>query len=232
VRTVEEYERNQEFNPVVTWLHSFRYRRILRVLSQLPLQRIRLLDIGCGHAKLYAVLDTRFDIEYMGIDTTDYYVRRARERYGTRSNFQIIHESAVTAIERTKPDVVVALETLEHVHGHEAVRIVEQIAALRPLRFLCSVPVEIGPAIWLKNIGSLLCGYSRHTEYTWPETFWSGLYQLDRIPPHSCGHKGFDWRWLAQTIRYNMRICAIHRFPLQYLPTALSTSVFIVAEPR
>jgi hypothetical protein len=37
------------------------------------------------------------------------------------------------------------------------------------------VPVEIGASIRLKNIGSALCGYGRHEEYTWAETFWAGL---------------------------------------------------------
>ena len=111
-------------------------------------------------------------------------------------------------------------------------RIIEEIAKIEPKLFICSVPVEIGPAIWFKNIGSLVTGYMRHTEYTWAETFWAGFGKLDKLPPHGTGHKGFDWRWLAQTIRHNMEIEEIRKFPFSLFPAGLSTSVFFIAKPR
>jgi hypothetical protein len=124
------------------------------------------------------------------------------------------------------------LEALEHIPEHAVVRIVEQVAVARPHLFVCSVPVEIGPSIWFKNVGSLLMGYSRHREYTWNETFWAGLGKLDKLPPHGLGHKGFDWRWLAQTVRHSHRITRMRTFPFDALPASVSTSVFFVAEPR
>jgi predicted O-methyltransferase YrrM len=44
--------------------------------------------------------------------------------------------------------------------------------------------------------------------------------------------KGFDWRWLAQTIRQNFSINSIKKFPFNILPAAFATSVFIIATPR
>ena len=47
-----------------------------------------------------------------------------------------------------------------------------------------------------------------------------------------------DWddltlgRWLAQTLRHNMRIVRTRHYPLPFLPAGLSTSVFMVAVPR
>lgn len=91
-------------------------------------------------------------------------------------------------------DIIVALETFEHIPEHDVVRIVEAVAASKPRLFVCSVPVEVGPAIWLKNVGSLVTGYMRHKEYRWSETFWAGLYQLDRLPPH--GTRACQLAWL------------------------------------
>lgn len=145
----------------------------------------------------------------------------------------MIHDSAANALATLEhTDIIVALETLEQIPEHDVVRIVEAVAAAKPRLFVSSVPVEIGPAIWLKNVGSLVTGYMRHKEYRWSETFWAGLYQLDKLPPHDTGHKGFDWRWLAQTIRHNMKIKEIRRFPLSILPAAVAFSVFMIAEPR
>jgi hypothetical protein len=144
----------------------------------------------------------------------------------------VILDDAVTALPRiSNVDVIVALETLEHIPEHNVVRIVEAIAAARPKYFLSSVPIEIGPAIWLKNVGSWLTRYSRYKEYRWRETFWSGLYQLDKLPPHCGGHAGFDWRWLAQTIRHNMKIVEHRTLPFG-VPAPFAFSMFFVAAPR
>jgi hypothetical protein len=126
----------------------------------------------------------------------------------------------------------VALETLEHIPEDEVVKIIKDISTIKPRIFICSVPVELGPAIWIKNVASSIVGYSRHKEYKWIETFWAGLYRLNKIPAHDIHHKGFDWRWLERTIRHNMRILEIRRFPFSFLPAAVSSSIFIVSEPR
>ncbi|MET0069631.1 MAG: class I SAM-dependent methyltransferase [Candidatus Thiodiazotropha sp.] len=194
---------------------------------------MRIIDIGCAHAKLYSILNGKFKLDYIGIDPNADYVQAAQERYQGKSNFRIINDTAEKQLHLiTDADIVVALETFEHVPEHIVVRIVEVIAKTQPKLFICSVPVEVGPAIWIKNLGSLASGYMRHTEYTWKETFWAGVGRLDKLPPHGTGHKGFDWRWLAQTIRHNMRIKEMRKFPFRVFPAWLSTSVFFIAEPR
>ncbi len=236
-RNETEYEKNQRFNVLVSWLHSYRYKNILKVFEELLVSNngnpIRVVEIGCAHAKLYSLLNDKFKIDYIGIEPNAVFVKAAEERYQSQPNFKIIHDAAEKQLNKIADvDIVVALETFEHIPEHIVVRIVEEIAKIQPKLFVCSVPVEIGPAIWFKNLGSLATGYMRHTEYTWKETFWAGLGKLDKLPPHGTGHKGFDWRWLAQTIRHNMRIVETRKFPFGFLPTGLSTSVFFIAEPR
>lgn len=232
-----QYEKNQRFNALVAWLHSYRYQHILRVFNELSTSTnenpIRVVEIGCAHAKLFSLLNDKFKIDYTGIEINSNFVKTAGERYQTQPNFRIIQDKAENQLNKMADvDIVVALETLEHIPEHIVVRIVEEIAKIKPKFFVCSVPVEIGPAIWFKNLGSLLSGYMRHKEYTWKETFWAGLGELDKLPPHGITHKGFDWRWLAQTIRHNLKIREIRKFPFGLLPAGLSTSVFFVAESR
>ncbi len=230
------YERNQRFNPVIRWVHGIRYKYLLRLFRRIAADAgrpVRVIDIGCAHAKLFDVLNGRFPVDYVGIEIDDYYADIARRRHAGHPNFRVIHGDAAREVGGVGPvDVVVALETLEHIPEHDVVRLVEAIAAARPQLFVCSVPVEVGPAVWLKNVFSLLTGYSRHREYTWAETFWAGVYALDRLPPHGTGHKGFDWRWLAQTIRHNFEIVKLRKSPFSLLPAAVSMSVFMVARPR
>jgi Methyltransferase domain len=225
------YETYQRFNPINRWLHSRRYRHITAEFAQLNLGRpVKVVDIGCAHAPLFEALQS-FGIDYTGLEVNEVLADKARTRYGHLPNFRLVLETALTALERETPDVIVALETLEHIPEPDVVRLVEKIAACKPLKFYCSVPIEIGPTIWIKNVGSWLMRYPRYQEYTWAETFNAGLYRLDQLPPHGTGHKGFDWRWLAHTIRQHMRVSVRH-LPVPFLPAAVSTSVFMVAEPR
>lgn len=232
-----EYEKNQEFNAVTSWMHSFRYRHIVTIFSELSVQLnrpIKVFEIGAGSGKLFSVLNPRFKVEYVGVELQPNRVEVAKERYQHYSNFSMIcgrAEEHVDTIGAT--DVIVALETLEHIPENIVVRIVEAISANKPKIFICSVPVEVGPIIWVKNVGSFFMGYKRYKSYTWQETFWAGLYQLDKLRPRLyAGHRGFDWRWLAQTISHNMRIVEIRALPITFLPLSLSPSVMFIAKPR
>lgn len=230
------YEKRQSFNFITTWLHSFRYRNLVDIFSKLQKQLERpvtVFEIGAATGKLFSVLDQQFDIEYEGVEMRADRVEVAKARYQHCPNFAIACDTAEDYLDKIDDvDVIVALETMEHIPEHIVVRIIEKVAEKKPLIFICSVPVEVGPVIWVKNVGSLLMSYKRFNDYTWPETFWSGLYKLDRVRPHDTTHRGFDWRWLAQTIRHNMRIVETRSLPTFLLPASLSPTVMFVAEPR
>ena len=88
-----------------------------------------------------------------------------------------------------------------------------------------TVPNEIGPAILIKNLGSFLMGYKRYKEYSIQETLYASIYELDRVARHGTGHKGFDWRWLAQTLRQNVTISRKITNPSQFIPKFISPSI-------
>lgn len=241
VRTTDDYafnpayERNQAFNRLVSWLHSQRYKHVIDAIEPIaPVDRpLNVLDLGCGFARLYDVLRQSFDVEYTGVDPQAGYLDRANERYGTDPAFRSLCVSATDPIVfDRKYDVVTALEVMEHIEGPKVVRIIEEISRANPRRFICSVPIEIGPSVLIKNVGSLLMGYSRHKTYTWRQTLAAGLYRLDYLPRHTTSHLAFDWRWLAQTIRDHFRIVETRFFPFKYLPASLSSTAFFIAEPR
>jgi SAM-dependent methyltransferase len=205
------YEKNQNFNPLVSYLHNIRYKYLIELFDHFqilnPNKEINIVDIGCAHGKVFGLLNKRYKINYLGIELNQEFAEMAKSRYGQERNFRIINDSIENHYSELKnTDFIISLETLEHIPEHVVVRLIEQIAIANPKYFVCSVPNEVGPIVWIKNVGSLLMGYMRHTEYKWSETLYAGLYQLDKIETHSTGHKGFDWRWLAQTIRHNRKI--------------------------
>ena len=227
------YEKNQNFNPIVRWLHGIRYKYLIEPFnkenSENPNKQIIVVDIGCAHAKTFNLLNQRYNIKYVGIELKRSFSEEAKSRYKNHSNFRIINDSIENHFaELQNVDFILALETLEHIPEHIVVRLVEHIAIANPKYFVCSVPNEVGPIVWIKNVGSLLMGYMRHTEYKWSETLFAGIYQLDKIE-HGTGHKGFDWRWLAQTIRHNRKITKTLSSPFRWLPKTFSVSIIFIS---
>lgn len=232
--TQTSYEKDQNFNPLVSWLHSIRYKYLIELFDQLknenPTKQLKVVEIGCAHAKAFGLLNERYNINYVGIELNQTFAKTAKSRYGSQPNFRIINDSIenhYTELENV--DFLMSLETLEHIPERIVVRLIERISSANPKYFVCSVPNEIGPIVWIKNIGSLLMGYYRHTEYKWSETLYAGLYQLDKVETHGTGHKGFDWRWLAQTIRHNRKITKTFSSPFRWLPKTFSVSVIFIS---
>jgi hypothetical protein len=228
--TSVNYEAVQNWNFLTTWLHSFRYKHALDALAAFR-EPFTMIDIGCATAKLYGLIDARQAVNYTGIELYPSLAAQAQERYGGRANFRVIQGSAMDLLPTMQADVVVALETFEHILERDVVTLVDRIAAMKPKLLIVSVPVEIGPAILMKNLGSLLAGYGRHREYGFAHTVAATFNQLDRLPPHGSSHIGFDWRWLAQTIRHRFKITEMRRFPLSFAPVSCSASVFMICRP-
>ena len=231
---LEKYEANQNLNFINRWLHSFRYKTLISEIDLFQknngIRAMKILDIGCAGGKSFEVLNPIFNIEYVGVELNPEMVEAGEKKLGKHENFKIICDSIENQFDKIENvDIVIALETLEHMPGQLVPVVLANIANYKPKLFMCSVPVEIGPSIWIKQIGSFLMGYKdRANGYSLRETFWAGFNKLNKLPVHNCGHVGFDWRWLEQSLRFYFNIREKINFPFKILPTYMSSSVFFV----
>lgn len=228
-----DYEKMQNFNWLVSFMHSMRYKHLIDLVEQISsekkLESIRIVDIGCAHGKIFEVLKDKFNITYLGIELKKEVADIAVNRYGNLTNFRLINDAVQNHFKEFQyADLIVAFETLEHIPENIVVRIIERISLASPKAFLCSVPNEVGPIVFIKNFASLVTGYIRHKEYSWRDTLYASVFNLDKIETHKTGHKGFDWRWLAQTIRHNMSITKIYTTPFRFLPRIFSFSIIFI----
>lgn len=85
-----------------------------------PFSGCRILDIGCGTAR---ILDFLPDVVYYGFDLSYQYIDEARRRYGTRGVFNCdLMQQAV--IDHLEPfDIVMAMGVLHHLDDEHAVRL-------------------------------------------------------------------------------------------------------------
>lgn len=231
------YERNQNFNSLTRYLHSGRYKALLgavgRLQKEIDGRLVRVLDIGCGPGSAAEPLLDAFTVDYTGIDYDPTFVEAARVAHGHRPHCRFVTADAAdpSHYQADGADIVCALETFEHIPANRAVDIIENVCRIvRPRIFLVTVPVEVGPALWIKNWGSQLMGYDRKSG-NFRETFWAGLYQLDRVPTHKVSHQGFDWRWLAHTMRLNAPMQTVRSMPYGFLPKSLAPTMMMVSEP-
>ena len=176
------YEANQNFNTLTRYLHSFRFRSLMACLTELSQQitdrPIEVLELGCNTGRAYEAMHDRFRVNYRGVDIDEEVIATARLRYASRNDCAFLLADAADPqfVEPGSADIVIALETFEHIPEAAVVRIVENVAHIvLPRLFVVSVPIEIGPAIWIKYLGSKLMGYRRSRIYTWRYVFWAGL---------------------------------------------------------
>jgi len=231
------YEANQNFNALTTFLHSTRYQVLNEKMSELSKEitnrPVKVMDIGCGPGTAVGTLVDGFNVDYVGIDYDQTFIAAAQKKYGHKENCNFVLADAAdrNLYQPGSADIVIALESFEHIPANRVVDIVEHICTIvKPRVFLVTVPVEVGPVLWIKNWGSTLMGYDRQSGNL-RETFWAGLYQLDKVPPHTVSHQGFDWRWLAQTMRVNSPLTETRSMPFSFLPKWCAPNVALVSQP-
>lgn len=226
---MHQYEETQQFNLITKFLHSVRYSNLELIVKDIVPSTgiLKVVDIGCGTGKSYSVLKSLdIDFQYVGIELRRDFVEVAQQRYGAFANFEIICDSVENVTHLFQgADLIIALETFEHIPAKTVVRVIEAIGQSKFKHLYVTVPNEIGPAILLKNVGSALMGYRRHKYYTWKETVFASLYNFDKVRRHTNGHRGFDWRWLGQTIRQNCVITRITTSPINLIPKCISPSI-------
>lgn len=235
--TATEYHGILHFNAITTFMHGFRFAKAARVIASVATdlaRPVRVLDIGCAYGELYGCARDLCRLDYLGIDHNESFLERAHELYSDQPGFEVRRGLAQHAATLDfAPDVVVALEVLEHLPEPDVGPLLAQLATVSTVRrYVFSVPVEVGPALALKNVGSALMGYVRHREYTWRDTFWAATYRLDKLPAHGTDHKGFDWRWLRATIRQHFRLRETRCSPFNWMPACVAPSIMFVCEHR
>jgi SAM-dependent methyltransferase len=191
--------------------HRRRFTTVINLL--LGRKFSRALDYGCADG---ALLKRAFEMKIIksgiGVDSSDDMLISARANCSNIATLQFCLPSDLSSHAGLRTiDLVICTETLEHVNSPADV-----LDSILPLctsdaRLLISVPIEIGPALVIKQAGRYLAnlrGNYGYESYTLSELI-SGVVKSDvsTFPSSHTqadvslrGHKGFDYRKLREVV--------------------------------
>ena len=222
------YELKQNRNFITRFLHGRRYHHLQGFTREKFGADIKVLDIGCGPGGAYNALNENHNVDYYGVDVREDFIAVANERYAD-AKFEV-QDVTNPEFDFGGYDLIIALETFEHIPEGKLVRVVEKIAAAKPKYLLCSVPIEIGPSVAIKNFGAKLMGYDRSSG-DFRQTINAAFWRLNSIPAHGTAHLGFNWFWLEQTLRHSLVIHESRSLPFSWIPKFVAPSVLFSCSP-
>jgi SAM-dependent methyltransferase len=229
------YARKQLFsrNRILQWSHRSRFEMARRMVE--PYAGGRLLDYGCGDGTFLAMVHDLFP-RATGAEIDSARVEECRTRLHA---FPAINFALTSDLARPEHDgaydVVLCTEVLEHLLDIAVEAALDDFSRTVSPKgtVIISVPVEIGPALAVKQIVRSIAAwqglgdYEHREKYSFAE-FRKMLTANDRTqierPLYSTpltpnidlkyhGHKGFNWRVLESKLRRRFRIRNVHFSP-------------------
>ncbi len=247
------YARKQLFsrNRILQWSHRRRYEMARRIVT--PYAGGNLLDYGCGDATFLAMVHDLFP-RATGAELDRAQVEDCRNRLRDFPGIKFTLTSDLALPEHQGAyDVVLCTEVLEHCLDSAVDAALDDFSRIvSPTgTVIISVPVEIGPALALKQLVRAIAAWQRLGDYEYREKYRFAEFRTmlaadehtrierpiyrNSIAPgverKHHGHKGFNWRALEAKIRRGFAIRKIYRSPLDGAGKWFASQIWFVCSP-
>jgi 2-polyprenyl-3-methyl-5-hydroxy-6-metoxy-1,4-benzoquinol methylase len=246
-----EYARKQLFGRgVIAWSHGRRFATARRLAE--PHAGAALLDYGCGDGSFLALVRDLFPLS-VGVEVDPALVADARARFPGGSP-RFLHTAEAAALADGSFGVVTCMEVLEHCPEETAEHVIAELGRLVAPEgtVLVSVPVETGPSLLVKQAARAVAGWRGVPGYRDRERYTPAelarmvfatrgtaverpLYETrfaDGAPNRYHGHKGFNWRRLAERLRRDFHLRDLRFSPVPLPGGLLASQVWMTCGPR
>ena len=213
-------------------LHLARFRWFAAELASRNIPAGSVLELGCFDGKLIDFLPAK-PSRYVGFDANwEGGLDLARERWSQTPGYSFLKATTPDemVLDRQEVfDLVVVMETLEHIPPQLVDGYLEKMARHLNGYFFVTVPNEKGIVFLAKWLAKKL--FSRDAaRYSFAELLNATLGRMTRVTRRE--HKGFDYDALIVEIKKHFDVIEVSGIPSGFLPPFLSFGVGIVAKPR
>jgi SAM-dependent methyltransferase len=174
-------------NPIARYAHRNRLKRVISLVISQPYIR-KVLDYGCGSGAFIEAIQGKNGIKAFGFEPI------MKERAGADS---LIYSDFSSVNAEGPFDIVTIFETIEHLSDDELAEFLARADEILSNngRILCSVPIEIGPALLMKEFNRCIL-HKRRPENSVAELFSASIFGIaaKRANNIKGSHKGFDFR--------------------------------------
>jgi hypothetical protein len=197
-----------------TWLHLARFRWLARRAAAMAPPPRSVFELGCHDCRSLDWLPADVT-SYVGVDAGwNGGLDKARRTKFRLPQVELVEARTAAELQHVRGrrfDLVIALETLEHVQPADLPGYLDLLAEVTARRLLVSVPVEIGPVFLLKWAAKSVVRRLRgRCAYSAADVARLTLGRVEKVARN--GHKGFDWRNVVREIEVrfaDVRVCAL-----------------------
>ena len=211
------------------FIHLSRFYWLKNVIKKYRIEFKNILEIGCGDGKTIEFLPSD-KFNYYGLDANwDNSLDLARENYLNNSNvkFDQINNADQIKIDQSQfYDLVICMETLEHIPPNHVCHYLEKISNHCKGYFLITVPNEKGIFFLLKRIIKFNSDSYKYNLREIINIFFGRTNYVDRFQ-----HKAFDYDQIIYDIKKFFKIIKVEGNPFgKFLPKFLCFNICIIAK--
>ena len=194
---------------LIAWSHRRRLATARCLVT--PHAGKRLLDYGCGDGTFLAQVSSMFP-DAVGADVDEQQIEDCRQRLAQLHEIQFVTVNQLREASYAGSfDLICCMEVLEHCLDAEADNLLIDLDRLLAPQgsIIISVPIEIGPALFAKELFRALAGWRKLGDYQYRDSYRLSemlrmigagsataisrpVYPFGAGSAHS--HKGFNWR--------------------------------------
>lgn len=215
-----------------SYFHNARFHWVQNRLRHEHQPVRSVIEIGCFDGKLLDYLPSRPN-RYVGLDAGwEGGLQVALQKYSGDENVRFIlgdNPRALDCLYGETFDLVVSMETLEHVPPDQVEHYLAALARLVNGNVLITVPNEKGLVFLFKWLVKKLF-FKDAEKYTFKELVAATIGRMEKVS--RIEHKGFDYAQFIQEVKQHFEVERMEGIPFRWLPIPLAFNIGIVAKQK
>ncbi len=227
----QSYNQRLFRNPIRKRIHMARFHWLKKVSQRYMPNYINVFELGCHDAKSIIFLPYP-PIEYLGLDADwEGGLKKAKYIYEEIKEYKFLKVQKIDEFPsiNKKFDLVICLETLEHLPENELKDYIFKLSSLMSNYLFITVPNEIGFVFIVKLF--LKRFFNMHPDkYTFMEMINQFFGRVKKVKRYN--HKGFSWLELLKILKNEFQIVSLEGIPFSFLPKSFNFGVGIVLKKK